>query len=138
MGKKIPDVSPDIGHAVRAYRIARGIEQEELANKIGYTQGYISKIENGAINPSLKALKKIAKALGLEAEGFFSPTKVISLDDEKLFSHLPKKLRQFAAKDDSPPYIQFAHDLYEEGFTEEELRALKLITMSRKKKKNGN
>lgn len=45
-----------------------GVSQEELAVKTGFTQTYISLIEVGKRHASLKALKKIASALGLKVK----------------------------------------------------------------------
>ena len=41
----------------------KNITQKELSDLTGITQGDISKIENGNVNPSLKTLKKLAAAL---------------------------------------------------------------------------
>ena len=40
------------------------ITQKELAEKIGTTQSALSRFEMGDVNPSLRFLKKMAKALG--------------------------------------------------------------------------
>ena len=51
---------------IRKLREAQRLTQDELAKKAGVTQGYIGHLERGLRkNPSLPALKKIAKALGV-------------------------------------------------------------------------
>ena len=51
---------------IRRLREAQRLTQEELAKKAGVTQGYIAQLERGLRkNPSLPALKKLAKALGV-------------------------------------------------------------------------
>lgn len=56
----------DIAFGRRLQRIRKhaDISQEELSAKTGFTQTYISMIEVGKRRASLKALKKIASALG--------------------------------------------------------------------------
>lgn len=44
-------------------RLAKEISQKQLADKIGTKQSAISRLESGKANPSLKFLKKVAKAL---------------------------------------------------------------------------
>ena len=48
---------------IRARTKAR-MTQEQVAQKMHTSQSYIAKLEGGAINPSLKALKRYADATG--------------------------------------------------------------------------
>ena len=51
---------------IRQKREQENMTQEQLAKKVGVTQGYIAQLESGLKrNPSLPTLKKIAKALGV-------------------------------------------------------------------------
>lgn len=50
--------------ALIAKRIERGFTQETLARRIGTKQSAISRLEQGATNPSFGFLKKVANALG--------------------------------------------------------------------------
>jgi transcriptional regulator with XRE-family HTH domain len=51
---------------IRDLREALRLTQEELAKKVGVTQGYIGHLERGLKrNPSLPTLKKLARALGV-------------------------------------------------------------------------
>jgi len=49
-----------------------GISQEELAFQSGLDRTYISGIERGTRNPSLKNIEKIAKALKISPAELFS------------------------------------------------------------------
>ena len=56
-------IPPSIGGKVRFYRKQRKLFQVELADIVGVSTGYIGSIEQGVRVPSLKLLKKMAKAL---------------------------------------------------------------------------
>jgi transcriptional regulator with XRE-family HTH domain len=60
-------MSPErIGRMLRVAREAKGWTQDELARKAKLTKPYISQLENGVRkNPSLPALQRLAKALGV-------------------------------------------------------------------------
>ncbi len=126
---------PSIGTIIKDLRKARGIEQDELAQKSGFSQAYISQIENGKTNPSLKALRKIAVVFGVDEKYFFEPDiKPVSLDDNELsFGHLEKDIRRFTAKSDSVPFLEFAKDLYYGGFSKDEIEAMKLLFLTKRK-----
>ena len=53
-----------IGALIHEARLAKGLTQTQLAEKIGSTKSYISKIENNLKEVRLSTLKKIVK-LGL-------------------------------------------------------------------------
>jgi len=48
------------GDNLRAYRKARGLTQEELADEFDRTQGYIGSIERGERNLSLQLVERLA------------------------------------------------------------------------------
>lgn len=53
-----------LGKQVRQFRKEKGWTQEKLGEETGLDRTYISDIERGVRNPSLKSLQKLAKALG--------------------------------------------------------------------------
>lgn len=55
-----------IGARVRYYRTIRELEQSDLAEQLGITQQYLSKIERGAAKPSTDLLFLIAKTLDID------------------------------------------------------------------------
>lgn len=63
----------DIGDKLRNLRLNAKLTQQELADKLGFTKGYISQIENDVTSPSMLALFQILEALGTSLEAFFSP-----------------------------------------------------------------
>ena len=61
----------DFGRAVRYFREQQGISQEELAHRADLDRTYISGIERGVRNPSLKSIARIAAALGIRLATLF-------------------------------------------------------------------
>ena len=61
------DLRRQVGFNVRRLREARGWSQEDLAFESGLHRTYISGIERGARNPTVKVLGVVAVALGVPA-----------------------------------------------------------------------
>ncbi len=125
---------PNLGDTIRALRVSRVMEQNELAALVGITQSHLSKIETGKANPSLRILRKIADALKVDPMSFFGDIKAVSLDnDAGITEHLDEDIKRFIEREDSAPFLEFAKDIHDIGFTEAELDALRLIFMSRQR-----
>lgn len=60
-----------ISQNIRAVRQAQSMTVEQLAQRSGFSKGFISQVENFRVTPSLKALDKIASALGLTIADLF-------------------------------------------------------------------
>ena len=54
-----------VGERIRRRRREQGLSLRELAGRIGMTAGYLSRVENQQVTPSLDALQAIATALGV-------------------------------------------------------------------------
>ena len=68
MSRKAPrlvDWPHAFGKAMQALRKAKGLSQEKFGFEVGLDRTYISGIERGVRNPSLKNIVKIAQALGV-------------------------------------------------------------------------
>ncbi|WP_167471133.1 MULTISPECIES: helix-turn-helix domain-containing protein [Cupriavidus] len=57
---------------LRMARIEHGLTLDALAEKSGFTKGYLSKIENGKKAPPIGSLARIARAMGMELSYFFT------------------------------------------------------------------
>ncbi|MEQ3530187.1 helix-turn-helix transcriptional regulator [Pseudoalteromonas sp. XMcav11-Q] len=57
------DILKSFGKSLRAYRVNRGLSQEELAELAHLDRTYISGVERGTRNISLKAIYSLATAL---------------------------------------------------------------------------
>ncbi len=53
------------GRILQELRTERGLSQEELGFESNYHRTYISQLERGQKNPSLKAIFRLAEALGI-------------------------------------------------------------------------
>ena len=65
------DLLRDFGRAVQVHRLRLGISQEELAHRSSLDRTYISGIERGVRNPSLKSIARLADALEVELATVF-------------------------------------------------------------------
>lgn len=61
----------NLGGAVRAARERRGWTQAALAELAGLERTYLTDLEAGRRNPSVRTLEKISKALGIKLHVLF-------------------------------------------------------------------
>jgi transcriptional regulator with XRE-family HTH domain len=64
----------EIGKRIQQYRMNKGMSLQGLAEKTGYTKGYLSKIENAEKAPPVSTLINIAKALNITLSEIFGET----------------------------------------------------------------
>lgn len=62
------NINKALGDKIRERRLKKELTQEELAHRADLDYSYINQIENGKRNPSMEAVEKIAKALGVKAK----------------------------------------------------------------------
>jgi transcriptional regulator with XRE-family HTH domain len=65
-----------VGERIRARRNALGLTLRELAARIGMTAGYLSRVENNQVRPSLDALQAIAAELAVPMFTFLDTASV--------------------------------------------------------------
>ena len=84
----------EIGIRIKELRKDRDLTQEQLAEKINYSDGYVSHIELGKANISLKLLFNMADVLNEDIEYFLSIFQNIeknSLDSNSKYNSLNKE-----------------------------------------------
>lgn len=57
------DMRRAVGENVRRLRLAAGLSQEELAERSGFSQQYLSDLERGRRNPTVVTVFELAQAL---------------------------------------------------------------------------
>jgi transcriptional regulator with XRE-family HTH domain len=68
------DMRKLVGGNVKAARIAAGMTQEELAERSGFSQQYISGLERGKRNPTIVSIYELGQALGVSHEQLVART----------------------------------------------------------------
>ena len=59
------------GHRIKELRLKQNISQEELAFRCGLSKNYISDVERGTSNVSLKSIEKIANGFAVNLKELF-------------------------------------------------------------------
>ena len=62
------DMRKLVGRNLKRWRTAKGMTQEELAVKSGFSQQFLSGMERGKRNPTIVTLYEIAQALEVSHE----------------------------------------------------------------------
>lgn len=69
------DMRKLLGRNVKRFRLKKGLTQEEFADVSGFSQQYLSGLENGQRNPTVVTVYELAKALGVSHLDLLRPTK---------------------------------------------------------------
>lgn len=72
------DLSLHFGAAVRQHRTLIRLSQEDLAERAGLDRTYVSGIERGTRNPSLRIIQSVANALGADLDVLFATAREIA------------------------------------------------------------
>jgi transcriptional regulator with XRE-family HTH domain len=83
------DITPFVGPAFRQLREEAGLSQEGLALEAGLDRTYVSGIERGRRNPSLKSMQRLAEQLGVSLDRVF--TLALALAQEKAAQPSPRR-----------------------------------------------
>lgn len=83
----------NIGKKLKELRIAKGLTQEELANRSELSKGFISQLERDLTSPSIATLMDILQCLGTNLNEFFQETseEQIVFHDEDYFQKIDKE-----------------------------------------------
>ena len=65
------DVRQMVGRNVKRLRLAAGLSQAELAERMGVDRAYVSGLELGQRNPTIVTLWHIGEALDVKLRSFF-------------------------------------------------------------------
>lgn len=67
MSQRRPALNKIFGQNIRVYRAAKGLSQEDLAEKSGLKRTYIGAIERGEVDPRFGTVNKVANGLDMDA-----------------------------------------------------------------------
>ena len=67
------DMRKLVGRNVKRFRLAKGLTQEAFAERSGFSQQYISGLEQGKRNPTVVSLWELAQALGVKPIDLLQP-----------------------------------------------------------------
>jgi transcriptional regulator with XRE-family HTH domain len=84
------ETSLDVGKRIKELRMRTGMNQKELAEKVGLTPSFISQLENNQIAPSLSSFIQICDALGVSLSDTLEKRPEEAhwlIRKEKIFSH---------------------------------------------------
>ena len=76
------DIRVVVGRNVRRARIEKGLTQEELAERAGTSQFYVSSLEAGRRNPTVVTVFELAQALGVDHLDLLRPNGESSVIEE--------------------------------------------------------
>lgn len=72
------DLLPFVGPAIRYHREIAQLSQEELADKASIDRTYVSGVERGIKNPSIKVLQRLSHALGVDLDELLTTAKKLA------------------------------------------------------------
>lgn len=72
------DLARYFGLAIRKHRELIRVSQEELADRAGMDRTYVSGIERGQRNPTLKIMQRLADAIGVDLDVIFASAREIA------------------------------------------------------------
>lgn len=92
------------GERIRELRKAKNLGQRAIADTVGVSFTYISKVENGKLDfgdyPSEELIRKLAEALGVEADELLLLAKKIPEEIKSRVLERPDAFRRIAKLDD--------------------------------------
>jgi len=62
----------DVGTPLKHARLTRGVSLRHLADQVGCTEGFLSKVENNKARPSLATLHRLVRALEINVASLFA------------------------------------------------------------------
>lgn len=121
-----------IPRRIKEIRLEHKMTQQELADAVGVTKGYISKIENGTSAPPVGTLIAFAQALQVELNAFFDAE-----DPEVYVAVTKKNQRPAVAQDGQGKYEHLALNFPKRAFESHIIKAPGHTRTSRPHKHKG-
>jgi len=120
--------SETIGQRLRARRVALGHTLAEVAEQSGLSLPYVSNLERGRGNPTLDALRALAKALDVPLSSLVGDGVVADVGLDVVLASAPPSLLQFSR---SPDFQETVEDLAKrQGESVDTMRERLLVGMA--------
>lgn len=84
-----------INEALRLFRVFHDMKSIELAEKLGISASYLSEIEKGKKNPSLKLLEKYAEVFNISTSSILSFSEKLQSNQEGIKEKIAKNVVNF-------------------------------------------
>lgn len=91
-----------IGTRIKAGRVAAGLTQERLAEKVGISSTYLSAIECNVKDPKLATFIKIANAIGVSADDLLAD--VLNVKQYEQYIEREERIRKLPLKEQNKIY----------------------------------
>lgn len=91
-----------IGTRIKAGRVAAGLTQERLAEKVGISSTYLSAIECNVKDPKLATFIKIANAIGASADDLLAD--VVNVKQYEQYIEREERIRKLPLKEQNKIY----------------------------------
>lgn len=91
-----------IGTRIKAGRVAAGLTQERLAEKVGISSTYLSAIECNVKEPKLATFIKIANAIGASADDLLAD--VLNVKQYEQYIEREERIRKLPLKEQNKIY----------------------------------
>ena len=91
-----------IGTRIKAGRVAAGLPQERLAEKVGISSTYLSAIECNVKDPKLATFIKIANAIGASADDLLAD--VLNVKQYEQYIEREERIRKLPLKEQNKIY----------------------------------
>lgn len=91
-----------IGTRIKAGRVAAGLTQERLAEKVGISSTYLSAIECNVKDPKLATFIKIANAIGASADDLLAD--VLNVKQYEQYIERGERIRKLPLKEQNKIY----------------------------------
>ena len=91
-----------IGTRIKAGRVAAGLTQERLAEKVGISSTYLSAIECNVKDPKLATFIKIANAIGASADELLAD--VLNVKQYEQYIEREERIRKLPLKEQNKIY----------------------------------
>ena len=63
-----------IGQRLVSWRLRQGLSQASICRRTGFTPSYLSRLENGKVQPNLRTIRRIVSALRIDVAELLGPS----------------------------------------------------------------